>query len=98
MSAPSLNLAQTVAALVQQMNGVGNSMSQMVTTWNATVWNNSFGTPYQVVQGMGFNAAGLFLAMEHICLAVGYLTGNTPSYIPSGYSYTTNSNGTINLT
>lgn len=98
MAAPPLALAQSVAALVQQMEASETSLSAIVNTWNATIWANANGTPYQVVQGMGYNAAGLFLAMEYICLAIGHLTGYTPSYLASGYSYTTNSNGTINLT
>jgi hypothetical protein len=73
-------------------------LNSLLTDGSDLVWNNSGATPQQVVAAFGTNAASLFQLSALLCGLIGGITGTTPNPVPTGWTITANSDGTVTLT
>jgi hypothetical protein len=75
-----------------------NRLNSLLTDGSDLVWNNSDATPQQVVAAFGTNGASLFQLSGLLCGLIGAITDTTPNPVPSGWTITANTDGSVTLT
>jgi hypothetical protein len=75
-----------------------NRLNGLLTDGSDLVWNNSGATPQQVVAAFGTNAANLFQLSGLLCGLIGTISGTAPNPVPTGWTITANSDGSVTLT
>ena len=99
-STTPLPLAQASlnAAVARMQNNLASDM-KLFYLLAGLIWNNSQGnTPQQMFTYLGTSAASLVTLCNAWVAFVGAYTGTTPQVVPSGYTLTTNSDGTVTVT
>jgi hypothetical protein len=96
--APTDPLTAGVQNAITQINAQYRQLFQLLNGLSRFVWNNPKYTPQEVVAAFGTYAANLFQLSGLLCQLIGAVTGQTPNPIPTGWTWSAATDGTVTLT